>query len=100
MQTVQSEVIHSEVVGENVIHLDKIGKGYSVSIVTNSRMAKRWRIASPVIDIKAVSRYWYEYVVRELKQSVENGIAGLPSVLKNTSSGEAQDRIQSILNRL
>lgn len=100
MKTIELATIQSEVVGEHTIALEKIGKGYTVSIIANRRMEKQWRIASPVIDTEAVSKHWHGYVVREMQQHVSTNSSGLPFILRSATSSDAQAMIQMVLNRL
>lgn len=93
--------IKSEIIGENTVHLTKIKKGFSVSIITKGRiMAKHWLIASPAVNNEKVSDLWYGYVVNELKQARKFGITAIPNTVKDISSNQVNYRVQTILNRL
>lgn len=100
MKSVILRTVQSEKVGDTTVELDKITRGYVVSIIKDKKIEKKWRINSSVVDKDKVAHYWYKYVLGELQQHVLSGIRGIPAVLKNATSGDAQDRIQSILDRI
>lgn len=96
----KSENLKKDVVGENVVHLDRVKNTYSISIVNKEKLVKRWRIASHCVNKKKIGSLWYSYVVNEMEQSGRMGILAIPSSLVAMNSDDVQDVVQSILDRI
>lgn len=100
--TVNESVLREEQIGGNGISWIRTPSHehiVNISISGQSDALKSWTFEhSPVSE--AVSFYWYDYVVREMKQHLSTQRISIPEVLMTTTADDAEKMIQTILSRL
>lgn len=106
MRTVEINVLRTEAIGNaNVNWYNTPSNRFAVNIEktspATSKNIKEWEFeASPVSE--AISMYWFDYVVREIKQHAAATFAEthIPEVLLTTEANDAENMLHMVMKHL
>lgn len=96
--------VKSERIGNVVVELNKADNGnYIIETIVHgpktSEVVKTWEFKNPATQ-ETLSLYFFNYVVREVKQHAYTNTNSIPDVLMNMTTKDAETAIESVLLHL